>query len=123
MTKHKHLLIRAEIISPPKDIRYIKKWVRKLVHLIKMKMLGKPIAYYCNKEGNRGLTCVTVIETSHIAFHCWDEKDPALLQLDVYTCSELDEEVIFKHMETFKPKTIKYKYYDRENNFKLIKET
>ena len=88
-----------------------------------MKKLGKPIAYYCNKEGNRGLTCVTVIETSHIAFHCWDERDPALLQLDVYTCSELDEEVIFKHMETFKPKTIKYKYYDRENNFKLIKET
>ena len=86
-------------------------------------MLWKPIAYYCNKEGNRGLTCVTVIETSHIAFHCWDERDPALLQLDVYTCSELDEEVIFKHMETFKPKTIKYKYYDRENNFKLIKET
>jgi S-adenosylmethionine/arginine decarboxylase-like enzyme len=116
-------MIRAEISSPPKDTRYIKKWVRKLVHLIKMKMLGKPIAYYCNKEGNRGLTCVTVIETSHIAFHCWDECTPALLQLDVYTCSELDETAIFKHIETFKPTTIKYKYYDRENNFTLIKET
>ena len=85
-------------------------------------MLGKTIAYYCNKEGNRGRTCVTVIETSHIAFHCWDEQDPAMLQLDVYTCSELDEDTIFKQLETFQPTKITYKYYDRENNLKLVKE-
>jgi S-adenosylmethionine/arginine decarboxylase-like enzyme len=88
-----------------------------------MKMLGQPSAHYVDEVGNRGLTCVASIQTSHIAFHCWDESSPAVMQLDVYTCSDLDEKVVFNHMSTFNPRSIKYKYYDRENNFKLLKET
>ena len=88
-----------------------------------MKMLGQPSAHYVDEVGNRGLTCVASIQTSHIAFHCWDETNPAQLQLDVYTCAELDEQIVLEHLKSFQPKNIKYKYYDRENNFTLIKET
>ena len=27
---------------------------------------------YCKMEGNRGITGIAVIETSHIAIHVWD---------------------------------------------------
>ena len=81
-----------------------------------------PFAKYVTKPGNRGLTVASIIETSHIVLHSWDETDPAIVQLDVYTCSELDEDTIFKQLETFQPTKITYKYYDRENNLKLVKE-
>tara|TARA_R100000734_G_C3317336_1_gene110377 strand:- start:720 stop:989 length:270 start_codon:yes stop_codon:yes gene_type:complete len=87
-----------------------------------MKMLGQPISKYVHTVGNRGLTCVACIETSHIAFHSWDESNPAVVQLDVYTCSELDENIVFDSMSSFKPVEVKWKYYDRENNLTLIKE-
>ena len=28
--------------------------------------------------GNRGITAVAIIETSHITMHIWDEPNPAL---------------------------------------------
>jgi len=63
--KHKHLLVRAETLEPPKDLKAIKKWTRSLIKDIGMKVLGGPYAKYCEVQGNRGLTCVTIIETSH----------------------------------------------------------
>ena len=69
-------------------------------------------------EGNRGITCVTIIETSHIAIHVWDEAKPALVQLDVYTCGPFDREVIFDELDLMTPLTIQWKYLDRE--FDLI---
>jgi S-adenosylmethionine/arginine decarboxylase-like enzyme len=73
-----------------------------------------------DKPGNRGLTAVVVIETSHIALHCWDEEKPGLLQLDVYTCGPLNEKVIFDEVKKFDPVSIEYKYLDREKNLKEI---
>tara|TARA_R100000030_G_scaffold96832_1_gene85310 strand:- start:279 stop:650 length:372 start_codon:yes stop_codon:yes gene_type:complete len=122
MLQHKHLLVRATVDNPPTDRRYMKKWIRKLISKIKMKMLGQPIIKYVETTGNRGLTAVACIETSHIAFHSWDETSPGLVQLDVYTCSELDEQTVFDWMTPFAPKEIKWKYYDRENNLQLVKE-
>ena len=55
---------------------------------IDMKILKGPYAGYVTKEGNRGVTGVVIIETSHIAIHVWDEPVPALVQADVYSCAE-----------------------------------
>ena len=41
-------------------------------------------------EGNLGMTAAILIETSHIALHVWDEKNPAELRFDLYTCGDLD---------------------------------
>ena len=60
------------------------------------------------------------IETSHLAMHVWDEVDPALLQLDVYTCGPLDPQLVFSAMQVWKPVKIEWKFLDREHNLKQL---
>ena len=88
MPKHKHLIIRAEVNRPITSEKEIKKWLRNVVKKIDMKIIKGPYASYVSKEGNRGITGVVMIETSHIAMHVWDETTPALVQCDVYSCAE-----------------------------------
>ena len=88
MPAHKHLIIRAEVNSPITSEKEIKKWLRNIVKKIDMNIIKGPYASYVSKEGNRGVTGVVMIETSHIAIHVWDEETPALVQCDVYSCAE-----------------------------------
>lgn len=117
--EHKHIIIRAEVKKPPKDIRFISKWMRKLIEAIGMRRLCAPIAVYCTQKGNRGLTCLTILSTSHIALHTWDECDPAIIQLDVYTCGKMDKEIVFKHLEPFEPSNIKHFIIDRKTELRI----
>jgi len=94
--------------------------MKKLVDKIGMKILMGPYAVYSDMVGNRGLTAVTIIETSHIAMHVWDEDEPALMQLDVYTCSTLNISDVFEAIEEFKPVKVEYKYIDRENSLFIL---
>jgi len=118
--EHKHLIVRAELFNPPKCVEAIQDWMKILVDKIGMKILMGPYAVYSDMIGNRGLTAVTIIETSHIAIHVWDEVDPALMQLDVYTCSTLDIEDVFDALKQFDPMMIEYKYIDREHELTLL---
>ena len=117
MLQHKHLLIRATITNHISDTDVISNWVSNLVETIQMKILHGPVAVYCNKTGNCGITAFAIIETSHIVLHTWDETDPATLQLDVYTCSNLEIDVVFKALSVFQPTKIDYKFLDREQGF------
>ena len=85
--------------------------------------MGEPLAFYCKKKGNKGATCVAVIETSHIALHVWDENNPSLIQLDVYSCSDLHEDIVFSHLEQFKPEKIQYKLLDRNHSLITVPTT
>lgn len=114
MIEHKHIIIRAEVREPPKDVELTKKWLTDLISKIGMNLLLGPIGVYLDKEGNRGMTCVAIIETSHIALHVWDETFPALIQLDVYTCGPLDPALVFDHMQQFEPVKLEYLHLDRE---------
>lgn len=123
MTKvleHKHLIVRAELTNPPTCDIEIQDWMKKLVDTIGMKILMGPYAIYSDMVGNRGLTAVTIIETSHIAMHVWDEDNPAIMQLDVYTCSTLNIEDVFEALDEFVPTHVQYKYIDRENELTLL---
>jgi S-adenosylmethionine/arginine decarboxylase-like enzyme len=113
--EHKHLIVRAEVRQPPSDEQWACTWVRSLIDKIGMRALVGPFAKYLDVEGNRGLTVACIIETSHIAMHVWDEPNPALVQLDVYTCGALDINIIFRELEQFEPVRIEYKYLDREH--------
>lgn len=126
MTKvleHKHLIVRAEIKNPPYSPNDIKQWMRELVDKIGMNILMGPYAVYSDMEGNTGLTAVTIIETSHIAMHVWDEVSPALMQLDVYTCSTLDINDVFAAVQVFEPTKVEYKYIDREHDLTLLDQS
>ena len=100
MPKHKHLIIRAEVNRPITSEKEIKRWLRNVVKKIDMKIIKGPYASYVSKEGNRGITGVVMIETSHIAVHIWDETSPALVQCDVYSCAEFSSnEVLSEFMD------------------------
>lgn len=81
-----------------------------------------PYSVYSEMVGNKGLTAVTIIETSHIAMHVWDEEDPGLMQLDVYTCSTLDINDVFDAIQEFDPLKVEYKYIDREHELTLLEK-
>jgi len=119
--KHKHLLIRAEVSKPPLTEQHIIFWMNDLIKKIDMKILAGPYASRVNKKGNAGLTCVSIIETSHVIIHTWDENNPALIQLDVYSCKDFKKSDVLECLEEFQPIQVDYKYFDRENNFKEIK--
>lgn len=120
LLEHKHLIVRAELQEPPYSVVEIKDWMRTLVDKIGMNILMGPYAVYSDMEGNQGLTAVTIIETSHIALHVWDEVQPALMQLDVYTCSTLNIEDVFDAIKQFEPQKVEYKYIDREYDLTLL---
>ena len=115
MPVHKHLIIRAEVTNPITSEKELKKWLRNLVKKIDMKIIKGPYASYVSKEGNRGITGVVMIETSHIAIHVWDEKSPALVQADVYSCASFSmNEVLAEFIEMDVVK-IEHMLLDREN--------
>ena len=116
---HKHLIVRAESSNPPTNELEMQNWLSDFISSINMKPMIIPIAKYCNMEGNRGLTAVCIIETSHIAIHCWDEPSPALMQIDVYSCGQLSaEEICEKLQKDFDLTKIEYKFLDRETGLK-----
>src|SRR6056300_1087449 len=119
---HKHLIVRAEINNPPKDVEYLKSWMSDFIKFINMKVMLGPYVAYCDNVGNRGITGVAVIETSHIAIHVWDEPNPALMQLDVYSCANFDPYKIAEKIKTdFSAVKCDYKFLNRITGLKSIK--
>lgn len=112
---HKHLIVRAEVENPPVNEDFVRSWMANLIDAIGMKVLMGPFAKYLDVPGNRGITTVAIIETSHIAMHVWDEDNPSLIQLDVYTCGPLDVNLVVEQIKQFKPVKVEMKYLDREN--------
>jgi S-adenosylmethionine/arginine decarboxylase-like enzyme len=120
---HNHLLLNGSATRPPKDEALTIEWMRELVESIDMKVIQGPFASYVTKEGNRGLTAVVMIETSHIALHVWDETDPAFIQFDLYTCSTLPiKKVIDNLVQVFGLTNYRYKVLERSEGFKIVVE-
>ena len=117
---HKHLIIRAEVNKAPRSEVWIEKFLKDLVENLGMKVCAGPISKYVDMPGNRGLTAVVIIETSHIAIHCWDEPNPNLIQFDVYSCGEFDPHTVLKELQEFDPIKVEYKFLDREHELKEL---
>ena len=120
MPKHKHLIIRAEVNRPLKGEKETKQWLRKLVKKIDMKIIKGPFAGYVTKEGNRGITGVVMIETSHIAIHVWDETLPALVQCDVYSCAEFSSNEVLTEFIDMEVVKMDHIMLDRADKIKTI---
>lgn len=120
MIFHKHLLVNAKVKNPMASEQEAIDFLNTLVDRINMKIIKGPFASYVDKPGNKGLTAIVMIETSHIAFHIWDEKDPSLVQFDLYTCGELDlSKVLLAFGEYFEVVNLDYVMFDREHGFEL----
>lgn len=122
---HKHIIVRAEIGKPPvgqHETGKVEDWMRTLIAGLNMKIMFGPNAMYCDVVGNKGMTGVAIIETSHVALHIWDECVPAVAQLDVYTCSDLTVEQVVPMLDVFEPAKVEYKLLDRQRDLTLIGE-
>lgn len=120
MIQHKHLIVSAKVRNPP-GIMTLRRWFPRLIGDLGMKLLSGPHVEYVNKPGNRGVTGVCIIETSHVAMHVWDEQSPAKMELDVYTCGALDPQIVFYAMKLFEPVTVEWKFLDREHGLHEIR--
>ena len=122
--QHKHLIVRADIGWCPQeeDSNKISDWIRSLIKKIDMKLLAGPYTTYVNEKDNKGMTSVAIIETSHIALHIWDEVNPGLMQLDVYSCADFNPLDVFdKVNELFQTIKLEYKFLDREKELVEVK--
>jgi len=122
--QHKHLIVRADIGWCPQeeDLNKISDWIRSLIKKIDMKLLAGPYTTYVGEKGNKGMTSVAIIETSHIALHIWDEVSPGLMQLDVYSCADFNPPDVFdKVNELFQTIKMEYKFLDREKKLVEVK--
>jgi S-adenosylmethionine/arginine decarboxylase-like enzyme len=118
MIYHKHLLVNAKVKNPIATEQEGIDFLTNLVNEIDMKIIKGPFASYVDKDGNKGLTAIVMIETSHIAFHIWDEVDPGLIQFDLYTCGQLElNKVLSIFKDTFNVVEFDYVLFDRENGF------
>jgi len=121
MALHNQLLINGYSDTPPTDEAFIKQWMEDLVKQIDMKIIQGPYTAYVTKEGNRGLTAIVMIETSHIALHVWDEDNPGMIQFDLYTCSTLPVQDVIDNLKlNFGLKDYSYMVIERGNGFNIL---
>jgi S-adenosylmethionine/arginine decarboxylase-like enzyme len=120
---HLQQIIIGQVTKPPTDVDVVKQFMCDLVESIGMKRLIEPQAVYVEAVGNRGMTSCVLIETSHIAWHVWDEQSPGLLQFDLYTCGDLIAEQVLEIVKEFFGLT-KYsvKVFDRAQEFTQIND-
>ena len=117
---HKHLLVRAEVNSPPLKDFDLKSELESLVRHINMKILSGPHTAWCPVKGNIGWSGTVIIETSSITFHSWTESHYPIIQLDVYSCKDFSIKTVMMWLSQFDPERVDYKFLDREHNFRTI---
>ena len=120
--QHKHLLVRAQVNTPPQKEFDLESELRSLVRHIDMKILSGPHTAWCPVEGNMGWSGTVIIETSSITFHSWTESHYPVIQLDVYSCKDFEIKTIMMWLQQFDPERVDYKFLDREYCFEEIKQ-
>ena len=116
---HKHLLVRAEVNSPPlfKDGEKLNNEIKSLIKAIDMNILSGPHTKWSDVEGNEGYSSVAIIDTSSITFHSWKT---GVIQLDVYSCKDFAIKKVFMWLAQFDLEKVDYKYLDRDKGFKNL---
>ena len=120
---HKHLIVRGHIMQTTKSEDVLSRMLNDVVNMICMRVMMGPYSKYLDVQGNRGITGVVVIETSHLSCHIWDEQFPHLIQLDIYSCKDFDPQVVINVVDSYFC-FIDYQIMviDRNEGLKLLKE-
>ena len=134
--RHHHLLVRMESMDCPleRDKARVARMVDEMLKDISMKPLGATRVFYLNTPVyNQGLTAITPIQTSHLAFHFWNSPDKeimnskqnkCLLQFDLYTCGTLTLRQVCKllaHLTIYNPRHVDVTILDRNKSLKTVK--
>lgn len=122
MKPHQHLIVTGFLAAPPKkeQMEEVEWWYSKLISSIGMFELAPPKAVYCDDPENRGMTASVLLTTSHSALHVWDDVYPARFEFDLYSCSEIKLDVVWKALDQFMPVKREYMFLDRTSGLKTI---
>ena len=114
---HLHLLVKGYIKTPPKTEKVLNIWFKQLVENVGMKVVAGPTSVYVNEPGNEGITGTVTLATSHASIHVWDNKNPAMFQFDIYSCSEFTPHQILDHIDDwFGLNEAHWQFIDRNGN-------
>ena len=82
---------------------------------------GTHIKYEC--EGDKSLPILILSNSLTTNMHVWDEQEPGLFQLDVYSCKLFDLDIVISSLkESFSVTKLQYKFLDRKSDLVLIDE-
>lgn len=120
--EHLHSIIRAEVKNPFISSEITKDWLVRLVKAIGMNITenGGPHVDYVEKEGNCGIAGIVMIETSHCSIHIWDQQNPPLVQMDVYSCANYDLNIIKEFLNEMNPTKVEVIIIDRKYCLNII---
>jgi S-adenosylmethionine/arginine decarboxylase-like enzyme len=117
---HKHLLAKAHFDGEiTRDIPFLTEWMRNLVDKINMKILVEPNLVFCPTAGNEGITGTMVIETSHCAFHIFEDAN--FMAFDLYSCRDFVVADVIAHIRQI-PNVgqVEWCLIDRNEDFKVV---
>jgi len=135
--QHHHLLLRVETQTCPQahEKHVARAMVSNIIKDIRMKPLDTPKIYYVKRPHyNEGLTAITPIQTSHIAFHFWNRPERSilhhkdshcLLEFDLYTCGTLTPrhiQRVLHHLSRFHPTHVNVSLLNRNRALTLEKQ-
>lgn len=123
----KHIMVRAIVKNPLKDIDELKAWSLGVIDAVNMKLAEipgekNPIAWNCDIPGNEGMTLVAVIETSNLAYHDWKVDNGTMVELDLFSCGPFTTEQVIGEVMKLSPISLEYKFFDREHSLDLLDE-
>lgn len=118
---HLHLLVKGYMKTPPKTEKTLNIWFTQLVQNVGMKVIAGPTSVYVNEPGNEGITGTVTLATSHASIHVWDNKNPAMFQFDIYSCSNFRPIQVLDHIDDwFGLQEAHWQFIDRNGSEFLI---
>jgi S-adenosylmethionine/arginine decarboxylase-like enzyme len=117
---HQHLIVKAYCKNPIRKESILNKWFIELVKKVGMVVVAGPTSFYVEEEGNEGITGTVTLATSHASIHIWDEKDPAMLQFDIYSCKKYELETVIEHLNEMDLISYNWMMIDRNNDLQVI---
>lgn len=95
-------------------------WMQKLIEDQSMEIMTGPHAFYTYDEDYAGWTILTGIKTSHCAIHVWDEQYPVRVDLDFFTCGDLNHDKLVDAFRQFGILRWQERTFNRADNFDEI---
>jgi S-adenosylmethionine/arginine decarboxylase-like enzyme len=117
---HQHLIVKAYCKKPIREELVLNKWFIELVKKVGMVVVAGPTSVYIEEDGNEGITGTVTLATSHASIHIWDEKDPAMLQFDIYSCKKYKLETVLEHLNEMELVSFEWMMIDRNKNLCVV---
>ena len=117
---HQHTLLKAYVTTPPRSEESLNTWLRDLVTAVGMKICIEPRSFYVSEPGNEGLTGQVGLCTSHAAIHVWDHEEPAMIQMDLYSCRAYEPKTLVDLVARWGLLSYEMMEIDRNDGFKVV---